>query len=81
MNRADRRHRTELTVARRTRAQHAVGLAGDWQVLCGHKLAKRHGMGSCSNRLCVVCAIDRTDKREKVKRARVEAHQAERSIE
>jgi hypothetical protein len=70
-----------MKIGRRTSVMRVQGLTGDLQQLYGHKLAKRHGLGKCANRGCWLCAIQRNDKREKVRRARRAGHHAERSIE
>ncbi len=77
MTRADRRHRTELVIAKRTRVMKSVGMAGDLQRTSGHKLAKRDGLGLCSNRGCSICAAHRGDKRKKVRAERKAGRKAE----
>lgn len=75
MSRADRRYRTELTIARRVECNRIVFHYA--AQVSPHEFHKNDPTGACGNRGCRICSWERVWKRLNKKRERIEGHRAE----
>lgn len=74
MERAERRNRTDLVIARRLALHRRYGQAD----MKPHQLHKHDTMGHCSHRSCSICSLERAWKRQEKKRERAQLKRAER---